>query len=140
MNTHPAMQRQQQQEPVMPAQILVVDDDANLREIVVLKLQLAGFETHAVNDGEAGLSAAQERTPDLIVLDWMMPKMTGLEVSRALREDTRTSEIPIIMLTAKAQVDDLRRGFDAGATDYMVKPFNPSELVARVSAALTRAV
>jgi two-component system phosphate regulon response regulator PhoB len=124
----------------MPAQILVVDDDANLREIVVLKLQLAGFETHAVNDGEAGLSAAQERTPDLIVLDWMMPKMTGLEVSRALREDTRTSEIPIIMLTAKAQVDDLRRGFDAGATDYMVKPFNPSELVARVSAALTRAV
>lgn len=124
----------------MPAQILVVDDDANLREIVVLKLQLAGFETHAVNDGEAGLAAAQERAPDLIVLDWMMPKMTGLEVSRALREDTRTSEIPIIMLTAKAQVDDLRRGFDAGATDYMVKPFNPSELVARVSAALTRAV
>jgi two-component system phosphate regulon response regulator PhoB len=124
----------------MPAQILVVDDDANLREIVVLKLQLAGFETHAVNDGEAGLSAAQERAPDLIVLDWMMPKMTGLEVSRALREDERTSEIPIIMLTAKAQVDDLRRGFDAGATDYMVKPFNPSELVARVSAALTRAV
>jgi DNA-binding response OmpR family regulator len=140
MKTHPAMQQQQQQEPVMPAQILVVDDDANLREIVVLKLQLAGFETHAVNDGEAGLCAAQERAPDLIVLDWMMPKMTGPEVSRALREDTRTSEIPIIMLTAKAQVDDLRRGFDAGATDYMVKPFNPSELVARVSAALTRAV
>jgi DNA-binding response OmpR family regulator len=124
----------------MPAQILVVDDVANLREIVVLKLRLAGFEAHAENDGEAGLSAAQERIPDLIVLDWMMPKMTGLEVSRALRADTRTNDIPIIMLTAKAQVDDLRRGFEAGATDYVVKPFNPTELVARVSAALSRPV
>jgi DNA-binding response OmpR family regulator len=123
----------------MPARILVVDDDANLREIVVLKLRLAGFDTRTASDGEAGLALAQEETPDLIVLDWMMPKMTGLEVSLALRADATTSEIPIIMLTAKAQIDDLRRGFEAGATDYMVKPFNPTELVARVTAMLSRA-
>jgi two-component system phosphate regulon response regulator PhoB len=123
----------------MPARILVVDDDANLREIVALKLQLAGFETHAECDGEAGLAAAKEHTPDLIVVDWMMPKMTGLELTRALGEDTSTIGIPIIMLTAKAQVDDLRRGFEAGATDYMVKPFNPTELVARITAALSHA-
>jgi two-component system response regulator MtrA len=123
----------------MPARILVVDDDANLREIVVLKLRLAGFDTRTACDGEAGLALAQQETPDLIVLDWMMPKMTGLEVSLALRADASTSDIPIIMLTAKAQIDDLRRGFEAGATDYMVKPFNPTELVARVTAMLSRA-
>jgi DNA-binding response OmpR family regulator len=123
----------------MPARILVVDDDLNLREIVVLKLQCAGFDMFAESDGETGLAAARVLAPDLILLDWMMPKMTGIEVCHALREDEKTSATPIIMLTAKAQVEDLQRGFMAGATDYVVKPFNPTELVARVSAALERA-
>lgn len=123
----------------MPAHILVVDDDPDLREIVQLKLGISGFETHSEADGEAGLAAARELTPDLILLDWMMPKLTGIEVCRALREDERTKHVPVILLTAKAQVSDVQRGFAAGADDYIVKPFSPTELLARVNAILARA-
>ncbi len=124
----------------MPPRILVVDDDPDLREIVLLKLEISGFETHAEADGEAGLAAALELVPDLILLDWMMPKLTGIEVCRLLRDDLRTSRVPVILLTAKAQVSDIERGFAAGADDYIVKPFSPTELLARINGIMSRAV
>lgn len=122
----------------MPPRILVVDDDPDLREIVLLKLEISGFETYAEADGEAGLAAALELVPDLVLLDWMMPKLTGIEVCRLMREDLRTSRVPVILLTAKAQVADVERGFAAGADDYIVKPFSPTELLARINAILSR--
>ena len=122
----------------MPSRILVVDDDPDLREIVQLKLEISGFETYAEADGEAGLAAALELLPDLVLLDWMMPKLTGVEVCGLLREDPRTSGVPVILLTAKAQVSDIERGFAAGADDYIVKPFSPTELLARINAIMNR--
>jgi two-component system phosphate regulon response regulator PhoB len=77
--------------------------------------------------------------PDLVLLDWMMPRLTGLEVCRALRDDPATAQVPVILLTAKAQEADIQRGFAAGADDYIVKPFSPRELVSRVDAVLARA-
>lgn len=122
----------------MPPRILIVDDDPDLREIVKLKLDMSGFETHSENDGDAGLAAIRDLAPDLVLLDWMMPKMTGIEVCQALRDDETTGRTPVILLTAKAQVGDIERGFAAGADDYIVKPFSPTELLARVNALLTR--
>ena len=123
----------------MPSKVLVIDDDPDLREIVTLKLELAGYEIHAEADGDAGLAAVRELKPDLVLLDWMMPRMTGIEVCRAMRDEEGMRSIPVVLLTAKAQVADMQRGFAAGADDYVVKPFSPSELLARVTATLARA-
>jgi two-component system phosphate regulon response regulator PhoB len=123
----------------MPPRILIIDDDPDLREIVELKLTISGFETDTAVDGEAGLAAAVTTAPDLVLVDWMMPKMTGLEVCQAMRDNENTRRTPIILLTAKAQVADVERGFAAGADDYLVKPFSPTELLARITAALGRA-
>jgi DNA-binding response OmpR family regulator len=122
----------------MPPRILIIDDDPDLREIVELKLSISGFETHTETDGEAGLGAALRTAPDLVLVDWMMPKMTGLEVCQAMRSAEATRRTPIILLTAKAQVADVERGFAAGADDYLVKPFSPTELLARITAVLSR--
>jgi len=123
--------------------VLVVDDDANIRELIAWKLTQAGFETHAEPDGQAGLSAAttatsEGRAPDLIVLDWMMPKMTGIEVARALRDNPATNRIPVILLTSNAEEADIEQGFAAGVDDYIAKPFSPREMLARVQAVLAR--
>ena len=121
------------------SQILIVEDDADIRELAAFKLTLEGHEVHEEADGEAGLAAARELMPDLIVLDWMMPKLTGLEVCQALRAESATESLPIILLTAKAQEADVQRGFAAGADDYISKPFSPPELASRVTALLARA-
>jgi DNA-binding response OmpR family regulator len=118
--------------------ILIVEDDADIRELTAFKLTLEGHDVHVEADGEAGLAAARELMPDLIVLDWMMPKLTGLEVCQTLRADPATASLPIILLTAKAQEADIQRGFAAGADDYISKPFSPPELASRVTAVLAR--
>jgi DNA-binding response OmpR family regulator len=119
--------------------ILIVDDDADIRELVAFKLARAGFSVHCEADGESGLAAADELRPDLVLLDWMMPRLTGLEVCRRLRESPVTASIPVILLTAKAQEADVERGFAAGADDYIRKPFSNRELLSRVEGLLGRA-
>lgn len=120
------------------ATVLIVDDDPDIRDIAAIKLEQAGLEVLTEADGDAGLAAALEQAPDVLLLDWMMPRLTGIEVCARLREHEETAQTPIILLTAKAQEADIERGFAAGANDYIVKPFSPRELVVRVTAALAR--
>ncbi len=120
--------------------VLVIDDDEDICELVVFKLSRSGFEVHTESDGESGLAAAADLLPDVVLLDWMMPKLNGIEVCRRLRADPRTAGIPVILLTAKAQEGDVRRAFAAGGDDYIAKPFSPRELVSRVEALLARSV
>ncbi len=124
--------------------VLIVDDDPDIRELVAWKLSQAGYAVLAEGDGEAGLATATGRhgvsegtPPDLVLLDWMMPKMNGIEVCRAMRNDPSAAHVPVILLTAKAQEADVDRGFAAGADDYVVKPFSPRELLSRVQAILS---
>ena len=119
--------------------VLVVDDDADIRGLIEMKLTGAGYEVVLEADGEAGLAAALQEKPDLVVLDWMMPGLTGIEVCRAIRDDPRTARTAVLLLTARAQETDIERGFAAGADDYLVKPFSGRELKIRVQALLARA-
>ncbi len=123
----------------MSGRILIVDDDEDIRAYLEVTLELAGFEVVQAVDGETGLQAAFDQHPSLIVLDVMMPGLDGLEVLRRLRADARTSHLPVILLTAKAQPDDTIAGLDVGADDYVTKPFEAEVLVARIHAALRRA-
>lgn len=118
--------------------VLVVDDDPAISSLVAFKIGRLGVQVSVEADGEAGLATARRLHPDLVVLDWMMPRMTGLEVCTALRADAnpKLARVPVLLLTAKAQESDIERAFVAGATDYIVKPFSPRELVSRISAAL----
>ena len=118
--------------------VLIADDDPDIRDLVAFKLEQAGFAVTAVDNGLAALSAARERPPDLVVLDVMMPGLSGIDVCRQLRAEPATATLPIILLTARAQEGDVEVGFGAGADDYVVKPFSPRELVSRVEAALAR--
>ena len=118
--------------------ILVADDDVDIRDLVAFKLEQAGFDVTAVDNGLAALTAARLEPPDLVVLDVMMPGMSGIDVCRELRNDRSTAGLPIILLTARAQEGDVEVGFGAGADDYIVKPFSPRELVTRVEAVLAR--
>jgi two-component system phosphate regulon response regulator PhoB len=118
--------------------ILIADDDPDIRDLVAFKLEQAGFDVTAVDNGLAALSAAQQAPPDLVVLDVMMPGMSGIDVCRELRNQASTGSLPIILLTARAQEGDVEVGFGAGADDYVVKPFSPRELVSRVEAVLAR--
>jgi DNA-binding response OmpR family regulator len=118
--------------------VLVVDDDSDIRELVTFKLEQMGYTVLSEKDGEGGLAAALSEKPDLILLDVMMPKLTGIEVCQRLRDDATTAGIPVILITAKAQEVDVERGFAAGADDYIVKPFSPRELATRVEAVLSR--
>lgn len=120
--------------------ILVIDDDPDIRDLVDFKLTQGGFEVVTESDGEAGIATAIAAPPDLVLLDWMMPNVTGIDVCEQLRADARTAGVPIILLTAKAQEAAVERGFAAGADDYIVKPFSPRELVSRVESLLGQAV
>jgi DNA-binding response OmpR family regulator len=118
--------------------ILVADDDQDILELVAFRLERAGYEVMTAGDGEQALATARERRPDLAVLDVMMPKLTGYDVVKAMRAEEGTSQIPVILLTARVQEADVSRGFEAGADDYIRKPFSPQELRARVEAILGR--
>ncbi|HYG97054.1 MAG TPA: response regulator [Solirubrobacterales bacterium] len=118
--------------------ILVADDDQDILELVAFRLERAGYEVMTAGDGEQALAAARDRQPDLAVLDVMMPKLTGYDVVKAMRAEEGTSRIPVILLTARVQEADVSRGFEAGADDYIRKPFSPQELRARVEAILGR--
>ena len=118
--------------------VLVADDDDDIRDLVAFRLDRAGYEVLRAGDGQEALDLAREHRPDLAVLDVMMPKLTGYDVTRELRADAATSRIPVILLTARVQEADVARGFEAGADDYVKKPFSPQELKARVQAVLGR--
>ena len=118
--------------------ILVADDDTDIRDLVTFKLEQAGFRVTAVDNGLAALTAARDELPDLMVLDVMMPGMSGIDVCQELRRDSATATLPIILLTARAQEGDVEVGFGVGADDYIVKPFSPRELLNRVEAVLAR--
>ena len=116
--------------------VLVADDDPDILALVRFRLERDGYEVLSAPDGETALDLALARTPDLAVLDVMMPRLDGYEVTRRLREHGPTTGIPIILLTARVQEPDLERGFEAGADDYVTKPFSPQALGERVQAAL----
>jgi DNA-binding response OmpR family regulator len=118
--------------------VLVADDDEDIRDLVAFRLDRAGYEVLRAGDGQQALDLAREHHPDLAVLDVMMPKLTGYDVTRELRANQETSRIPVILLTARVQEADVARGFEAGADDYVKKPFSPQELKARVQAVLGR--
>jgi DNA-binding response OmpR family regulator len=118
--------------------IVVVDDDPDILGLLEYKLTTAGHQVTAEADGEAGLAAIHEVKPDLVVLDWMMPRMTGIEVCLEMRKDPTMADVPVLFLTAKAQESDVQRGFAAGGNDYVVKPFSPRELSTRIDALLAR--
>jgi len=118
--------------------VVVVDDDPDIRALVSMRLSRAGYAVTVESDGEAGLATALAEQPDLVVLDWMMPGLSGIEVCRILRDDPRTTDTAVLLLTARAQEEDIERGFAAGADDYLVKPFSVRELATRVDAILAR--
>src|SRR5512136_3099086 len=122
----------------MAEKILIVDDDLDTLRLVGLMLQHQGYRINAASSGIQAISFSQTDRPDLILLDIMMPEMDGYEVARKLRSDPNTSNIPIIMFTAKSQVDDKVAGYEAGADDYLTKPTQPRELFAHVKAVLAR--
>lgn len=122
----------------MPSQILVIEDHPDIVEIVRYNLEREGFRVSWAKDGEKGLAKVDEVNPDLLVLDLMLPTMSGHDVCRALRSQPKTKSLPIVMLTAKGEEADIVRGLELGADDYVTKPFSPRELTARVRALLRR--
>ena len=118
--------------------ILIVDDEPDITELVSYNLKKAGYAVTSASDGEEALSQVREDRFDLIVLDLMLPGIHGMELCRILRNNEKTAQIPIIMLTAKGEESDKIRGLETGADDYMTKPFSPKELIARVQAVLRR--
>ncbi|WP_134766272.1 response regulator [Nocardioides sp. 1609] len=120
------------------ARIVVADDDVDIRELVEFKLSTMGHEIVAVGDGGAALAACRAQRPDLCVLDVMMPGVSGLDAIAKIRADPALADLPVILLTARAQEADVESGFDSGADDYITKPFSPRELASRVEALLNR--
>ena len=130
--------RRDSQTSSMKPSVLIVEDETALVELLRYNLEQSGFKVVVAGDGEEALAAVQEDVPDIILLDWMLPLMSGIEVCRQLRRQTSTANVPIIMLTARGEEGDRVRGLDAGADDYVAKPFSPTELVARIRAVLRR--
>jgi two-component system phosphate regulon response regulator PhoB len=122
----------------MPAHILIVEDEPAIQTLIAANLKRAGHEVSAALDAEAAQRAIREALPDLVLLDWMLPGMSGIELARRLRADARTREVPIIMLTARGDERDKVEGLEVGADDYVTKPFSPRELLARIQAVLRR--
>jgi len=123
---------------LIKSSILLVEDDTALSDMLMFNIEQSGFEVRAAHDGEEAMLFAKEQVPDLIVLDWMIPKLSGLEVCRMMRRNKKLSKVPIIMLSARANEEDRLRGLEVGADDYITKPFSPKELVARIKAVLRR--
>jgi two-component system phosphate regulon response regulator PhoB len=123
----------------MGARILIVEDEPAQVELLEYNLKASGFETDVAMDGEEALLRIRESNPDLVILDWMLPGLSGVEVCRRIRADKSTRRVPIILLTARGEEQDRLRGLDTGADDYVVKPYSPSEVIARVRAVLRRA-
>jgi two-component system, OmpR family, response regulator len=122
-----------------PDRILVADDDGDIRDLVVFKLTQAGYDVEAVEDGAAALSSIEAQLPRLAILDVMMPGLSGIDVLRRVRADARLKDLEIILLTAKSRDIDVDAGFATGASDYVIKPFSPRELLHRVNALVARA-
>ncbi|HSP01855.1 MAG TPA: response regulator [Acidimicrobiales bacterium] len=123
----------------MPAPtVLVVEDDPTILQLLEVNFEMEGYIVLRAEDGEQGLAVARESRPDVIVSDVMMPKMSGLELVQALKTSAATKAIPVILLSAKAQGADVRMGLEAGADDYVTKPFEPLDLIDRVNAVLLR--
>ena len=120
------------------SRILVVEDEPAIAELLAINLRHAGHEVAVVHDATAAQDSVNGQLPDLVVLDWMLPGRSGLALAKAWRSDPRTRPLPIIMLTARSQEDDLLVGLESGADDYMTKPFSPKELLARIRALLRR--
>jgi DNA-binding response OmpR family regulator len=112
--------------------VLVVDDDPVIQKLLKVNFEMEGYTVYTAGDGVDGLEQARTARPDVIILDIMMPRMNGLEVTTALKEDVETNKIPVILLSAKAQASDVQAGLDIGADDYVTKPFDPLELLERV--------
>lgn len=118
--------------------ILVVDDEPSIREMIEFSLSRADFQVVHAGDAHEALSRIVDERPDLILLDWMMPEVSGIELARRLKKDEIAREIPVIMLTARSEENDKIRGLEVGADDYVTKPFSPRELIARIEAVLRR--
>ena len=118
--------------------VLVVDDESSIREMIRFALGKSGMNVRCAASGQEALEKINESAPDILLLDWMMPNMSGPQLTRRLRKESLTKDIPIIMLTAKISEDDKVTGLNAGADDYIIKPFSPRELVARINAVLRR--
>ncbi|MGB0504203.1 MAG: phosphate regulon transcriptional regulator PhoB [Thalassolituus sp.] len=118
--------------------ILVVDDEPAICDMICTSLEMAGYQTRKAANGQIALQMIFNEQPDLAILDWMMPMMSGIELTTRIKRDPLTAEIPIILLTARSVEEDKIRGLEAGADDYVVKPFSPRELTARVKAVLRR--
>ena len=133
-NALPAPEPDERDKPV----VLAADDDADILGLITFRLERSGYTVVQAHDGEEALALARSAKPDLAVLDVMMPKLDGFELTRRLRADEATKMMPIILLTARAQEADVQEGFEAGADDYIRKPFSSQELRARVQALLGR--
>ncbi|QEQ98208.1 phosphate regulon transcriptional regulator PhoB [Neptunomonas concharum] len=120
-------------------QVLIVDDEAPIREMIAVALEMAGYDCLEAESAQEAHAMIVDQKPDMILLDWMMPNMSGIELARRLRKDEVTADIPIIMLTAKGEEENKVKGLEAGVDDYITKPFSPRELVARLKAVLRRA-
>jgi len=121
-----------------PTHVLVVEDEAALADLLKYNLEKEGYQVRVAMDGEEAMVAADERAPDLVLLDWMLPKASGVEVCRRLRARQETRNTPIVMLTARGEESDRVRGLDIGADDYITKPFSMTELLARLRAVMRR--
>ena len=122
----------------MQQKVLVVEDEAAIREMLAFNLGRAGYEVLSAATGVEARSSMADKYPDVVLMDWMLPDMSGLELTRQLKRDPETREIPVIMLTARVQEDDRVAGLEGGADDYITKPFSPRELLARIKVVLRR--
>ena len=122
----------------MATRVLVVEDDPAIQELIRFTLEKAGMKVTAAASAEAALAALRAELPDAVLIDWMLPKMSGLALARHLRESARTGKLPLIMVTARGEEADRVAGLEQGADDYLVKPFSPRELLARIQAVLRR--
>lgn len=118
--------------------IVIVDDEVDMAQLLQIELETEGYEVAMVHDGQSGLELIRNLNPSLVILDVMMPDMTGYEVLKSLKEDPSTRDIPVIMLTAKGLEDDIQKGLDLGADDYISKPFHSGLLIKRIQTALRR--
>ena len=122
----------------MSASILIADDEPNQLELLSFNLSKAGYVVHKANNGRHAFEMMEDNTPDLVILDWMMPEMSGIDLCKAMRQSEALKDIPVIMLSARGEEGDKTFGLDTGADDYITKPFSPRELISRIKAVLRR--